>query len=237
MAAVLACTALPAFAPANAQAADVGFCATPAEMTKILKAEGQRSLASGNQKILFEEKPDGTIVEAEKTVGLIFTADKDGKIGYVLQADTPIGTPASKFCVADRMHHVRLYDVRKDGPPRPETLLRSTREKAAEQCDALAAAGRISRDACGFHNDMLTNLSKAGDRVMLQGLGVDKQEDGSWKPDGSIITITANMTGDGTSRDGRGIIQYSYLPGGASRLASVFTGTSYTPTALAELDP
>ncbi|CAE6751987.1 MAG: hypothetical protein H8K06_11090 [Nitrospira sp.] len=51
--------ALSAFAPATTSAADVGFCATPAKMTEVLKAEGQRSLAFGNQRILFEEQPDG----------------------------------------------------------------------------------------------------------------------------------------------------------------------------------
>ena len=70
---------------------------------------------------------------------------------------------------------------------------------------------------------------------MLQGLGVKKQADGSYKPNGVAITITSNMTSKDASDNGRGAIQYSTLPDGASMLATVFTGSNYTQTALSEL--
>ncbi len=237
--AAAAALSLSAFAPMTANAADVGFCATPAKMTEVLKAEGQRSLAFGNQRILFEEQADGSTKSVDKQIGLIFTAgkfDKNGvaQTGYVIQADQPIGTPASKMCVADRMQDVKMYDVRKPELP-AETLIQSTPEAAAKKCDELAATGIITRDGCSFHNDALKNLAKLGEHVMMQGLGVKKKDDGSYTPNGVVITITANMTGDKTSRDGRGMIHYSTLPDGASMLARVFTGSNYTQTALSEL--
>ncbi|QOJ33807.1 MAG: hypothetical protein HRU82_02075 [Nitrospira sp.] len=208
-------------------------------MTEALKAEGQRSLAFGNQRILFEQQPDGTTKSVDKQIGHIFTAgafDTNGlaTVGYVIQADQPIGTPAAKMCVADRMQDVKMYDVRKPELP-DETLIQNTPEAAAKKCDELTAKGVITRDGCGFHNDILKRSEAVGERVMLQGLGVKKQNDGSFTPNGLVITITANMTGDKTFRDGRGAIQYSTLPEGASMLAGVFTGTGYTQTALGEL--
>lgn len=237
--AAAAALSLSAFAPMTANAADVGFCATPAKMTEVLKAEGQRSLAFGNQRILFEEQPDGSTKSVDKQIGLIFTAgkfDRNGiaQTGYVIQADQPIGTLASKMCVADRMQDVKMYDVRKPELP-AETLIQSTPEAAAKKCDELAAKGVITRDGCSFHNDAMKNLAKVGERVMMQGLGVKKQNDGSYIPDGTLITVTANMANNKTSRDGRGMIHYSALPDGASLLARIFTGTNYTQTALSEL--
>ncbi|MBI4030277.1 MAG: hypothetical protein HY370_01240 [Proteobacteria bacterium] len=238
-AAVAATLALACLPPAAANAADVGFCATPQKMTEVLKAEGQRTLSFGNQRILIEELPDGRNIAVDKEIGLFFTASKPesngfSRVGYVIQADKPVGTPATKMCVADRMHDVKLYDAREPGLPE-ETLIKSTPEAAAKQCEKLAKADVISRSSCGFHNDMLKKVSALGERIMLQGLGVKKQDDGTYTPNGAVITITANMTGDKTSRDGRGGIQYSFLPGGASFLARVFTGTGYTQTALNEL--
>ncbi len=197
---------LSAFASAAANAADVGFCATPAKMTEVLKAEGQRSLAFGNQRILLEEQTDGSTKSVDKQIGLIFTAgkfDKNGvaQTGYVIQADQPIGTPATKMCVADRMHDVKMYDVRKPELP-AEALIESTPEAAAK--------GVVTRDGCSFHNDALKNLARLGERVMLQGLGVKKKDHDAYTPNGVVVTITANMTGDKTLWDGRGSMHYRH---------------------------
>jgi hypothetical protein len=222
-----------------AEAADVGFCATPQKMTEVLKAEGQRSLASGNRKVLFEELEDGTIRNVDKTVGLIFTASKPdnngiSKVGYYIQTDKPIGIPADKMCLSLRIHDVKLYDVRKPVLP-AETMIDSTPEAAAKRCDELTAKGVIARENCGFHNDMLKKGTSHGDLVMMQGLGTEKNPDGSHGPNGNVITITAKMAGDKSSGDGVGAILISTLPSGASMLATVFTGTNYTQTALNEL--
>lgn len=217
-------------AATRSHAADIGHCDTPESMTALLKAEGQRSLASGNQQVHGERLADGTLRAANKMLGLIFTADPDGKVGYVLQASQPIGTRPEKLCVAERMHAIRLYDVRKPGLA-PETLLKTTAEDAARRCDQMAKQRTIARGACGFHNSVMQKSEAVGERIMMLGQGVQKQPDGSWQPDGTLITITANMTGDGTMRDGRGAIQYTMLPEGATIIASVFIGTAYTETA------
>lgn len=215
-----------------AHAADIGHCDTPEGMAALLKTEGQRSLAYGNRQIIYEKLPDGQIRDARgQQRGLIFTADTEGKVGYMLQADQPIGTRAAKMCVAERFHNVRFYDVRKPGLP-PEALLKSTEADAARRCDQIAAAGTVKRGACGFHNTVMQKSEAVGERVMILGLGVRKQPDGSWTPDGNLITVTANMTGDGTSRDGRGAVQFTVLPEGAVIIASVFTGSAYAEAAL-----
>jgi hypothetical protein len=215
---------------AAAQAADVGQCGPPDQMSALLKAEGQRSLAHGNQQIRAERLPDGELRAVRKQVGLIFTADADGKVGYMLQASQPIGTRAEKICVAERFHNIRLYDVRKPGLPR-EALLNSTEADAARRCDELAARMVVARGSCGFLNAILQRTEPLGERLMLMGLGVKRQADGSWQPDGTLVTVTANMTGDRTERDGRGALQYTTLPDGATIVARVFTGSSYTDAA------
>lgn len=71
---------------AAAEAADIGWCGTPQELSALMQSEGQRSLASGNQNIRFEELPDGTFQHVDKEVGLIFTASEESRIGYMVQA-------------------------------------------------------------------------------------------------------------------------------------------------------
>lgn len=214
-----------------ASAADIGQCAPPDQMSALLKAEGQRSLAYGNQEIRGEELPGGELRAVRKQVGLIFTADPEGKVGYMLQASQPIGTKADKICVAERVHDIRLFDVRRPGLP-PEAMLKSTEADAARRCGQLVEKRIVAQGSCGFLNTILQRTEPLGERVMLLGLGVKKQPDGSWKPDGTLVTITANMTGDGTSRDGRGALQFTVLPEGATVVGRVFTGTRYTETAL-----
>ena len=110
-------------------------------------------------------------------------------------------TPATKMCVADRMHDVKMYDVRKPELP-AEALIESTPEAAAK--------GVITRDGCSFHNDALKNLARLRERVMLQGLGVKKKDHDAYTPNGVVVTITANMTGAKTLWDGRGSMHYRH---------------------------
>ncbi|MBA5872149.1 MAG: hypothetical protein GDA68_19445 [Nitrospira sp. CR2.1] len=91
-------------------------------MTEVLKAEGERSLALGNQRILFEVHPDGTTKSVHKQIGLIFTAgtfDTYGiaQVGDLIQANQPIRTPA--------------YNVRQPELP-AETLIQSIPVAAAK---------------------------------------------------------------------------------------------------------
>jgi hypothetical protein len=41
------------------EAADAGTCLSPKDMIALLKAEEQRSIAFGNQHVMYEIKPDG----------------------------------------------------------------------------------------------------------------------------------------------------------------------------------
>jgi hypothetical protein len=62
----------------HSYAAEIGHCDTPENMTALMKAEGQRSLASGNQQVHGERLPSGELRAAKKMLGLIFSADPDG---------------------------------------------------------------------------------------------------------------------------------------------------------------
>ena len=208
-------------------------------MTALLRKEGQRSLAYGNQRIRFEKLPGGKLREVDKQVGLIFTADMGGRIGYLIQANRPMGTRAQKMCVADRWHDVRLYDARRPGIPR-EALLPGMAKAGMARCNRLVAKNKVAKGSCGFHNTVLQRASGVGERVLLQGQAVKWHPDGTYKPDGILVTVTTILPGNGTDpdgrrtpdRDGRGAIQYSALPEGATILGSVFTGGAYTATAL-----
>jgi hypothetical protein len=128
---------------ALAEAVDVGQCNPPERMTEVLRAEGQRSLVYGNQQIRAEQLPSGELRGVNKLIGLIFTSDAAGKVGYVLQADQPIGTRAEKICVSDRMQNVKLYDAIKTDLPR-EVFVSTTEAQAGRRCDELAREGTVA---------------------------------------------------------------------------------------------
>lgn len=227
----------------DALGAEVGHCDTPLRITALLKAEGQRSLAHGNQKIAAEQLPNGELRAVSRYLGLIFTADVNGRVGYILQADHPIGTPTDKICVADRMHDVRLFDARRGGVPEAAKVP-STAQAAASRCDALAKRELIARGSCGFHNEALGYASLAGTRVMMQGRGVSKRADGSYQPDGTLITITLTPPGEGrdehgnraAQKDGIGAILDTVTPEGAIMLGRAFSSGAYTQAAIELLE-
>ncbi len=125
-------------------------------MTEVLKAEGERSLALGNQRILFEVHPDGTTKSVHKQIGLIFTAgtfDTYGiaQVGDLIQANQPIRTPA--------------YNVRQPELP-AETLIQSIPVAAARKCDELATQEIISGDRCGSYSGRLSRSGAPGEPVV-----------------------------------------------------------------------
>ena len=69
-------------------AADIGECASPEAMTAKLKAEDQRSIASAQR-----------VTRDKQLRGMIFTMSSDRSVGYILEADQPMGDRASKICV------------------------------------------------------------------------------------------------------------------------------------------
>lgn len=235
--AALALFASPAFA------ADVAWCGTPEEMSALMREEGQRSLAVGNQDKRFEIDAEGNYHWNEKQVGLIFTADLDGRVGYLIQTDEPIGTPATKSCIALRFHDVRLYDARVPGVP-PETLIDSTEEAALARCAALDAQYIVAKGSCGFHNKVLEISVPFGEGVLLQGYSAVRQSDGTWATERGLVTVTLTEPGNGRDRDGErlleadgiAVIHYTALPEGAIVIGSVLVDTRYTQQALDMLE-
>jgi len=160
-------------------------------------------------------------------MGLIFTAGKER--GYVLQASHPIGTPAERICVTDRLEAVRLYDARKPGAPK-EALSPSSEANATAKCQELSKARIVAEGSCGLLNTMLAREVPFGEGLMMQGQGATKQPDGSYQPSALAITVTANLSGEG-DRLGVGAILFT-RPEGSTVVATVFTETAYTEAGL-----
>lgn len=234
-----ALTATIALTSPPAHAVDVGWCGTPEEMSALMREEGQRSLAVGNQHIAFEIDDDGEIHGADRFVGLILTADLDGRVGYLIQADQPMGTPSTRSCIALRFHDVRLYDARQPGVP-DETLIDSTEEAALARCAAIAETGLIAVGSCGFHNTAWQASVRVGEGMLLQAYSTTRRSDGSYATDDGLITVTLIGPGNGRDRegersperDGRGVILVTALPEGAMIITTVFVDGAYTQHAL-----
>ncbi|HMU01469.1 MAG TPA: hypothetical protein PKA33_19210 [Amaricoccus sp.] len=224
---------------AGVQAADVGQCGTPEQMNQWMQAEGQRSLVTGNRHNVIDSTTGQRVNR-----GVIFTADAAGRVGYELQTDQLMGTPAGKVCVSMRLHDVRLFDPRIPGVPQGAKIAASD-EAGRQACKKLEDAGRVGRGSCGPLNPALEKRDGVGDRVLLQGSGVTKQANGTYAPDGTLITLTAIMPGNGTNpdgtrsleRDGRATITFTSLPHGASGIGMVFTDVRLTPHAIERLEP
>lgn len=217
------------FVSAQANAADIGECATPEAMTAKLKAEDQRSIASAQ-----------LITEDKRLFGMIFTMSSDRKVGYILKADQPLGDRASQICVYNRMADIRLFDARKPGTP-PGVLLKAPEADAERRCDELAREGKLKRGACGSLNTALRRIEAYGERVLLQGFLVRKSSTGSYVPDGTLATVTGRIDGsinDFANNPAQGIlggVTYSSLPDGASALNAVLVYVEYTPYGLSAL--
>jgi len=212
-----------------ADAADIGECATPEAMTAKLKGEDQHSIASAQR-----------ITVDKKMVGMIFTMNPDRSVGYILQADQPMGERASKICIYNRLASIRLFDARKPGTP-PDVLLKASDSDALRRCDELGKEGKIARESCGSLNTMIGKAEAWGERVMIQAFTVEKQPDGTYRPKGALATISGRIGGsvnDFPNRPSLGIagdLKYSSLPDGASVINAVLAYPDYTPYGLAAL--
>ena len=208
-------------------AADSSECMTPAQMTARMKAEGQRAIAQAD------------VVSDNKFLGMVFTSNEDLSVGYILKAtDKPIGQVPSQFCIYNRMVSLRLFDARKQGTP-PEALLRASDEDAMRKCSELVKTGKFRQGSCGPLNAFIKRTDHLGDRVMIQGFNTERQSDGSFKPDGTLFTISANITGrvdGGPLKHGLvSGIALSTLPEGATFIHATLMGASYTDYGLAVL--
>lgn len=212
-----------------AQAADIGECATPEAMTAKLKTEDQRSIASAQ-----------LITPDKRLFGMIFTMSSDRKVGYILKADQPLGDRASQICVYNRMADIRLFDARKPGTP-PDALLKASEAEALKRCDVLDAEGKIPRKSCGAYNVMVRKGDAVGNRIVLQGFGVEKAASGVYRPAASLTTLSGNIGGsinDHPDEPARGIIgdiMYSSLPDGATVINATLVYVEYTEYGLAAL--
>lgn len=209
------------FACMPAYALEIGECGTMAEMTGKLKAEGQQSIAFATTNEGKGQVPDSPLR------GLIFSANASGSVGYTLQTNNGLGFNPTHMCVYNRMTNVRVYDVRKPGTPLG-VLAKADAADAKRKCDELFEAKHVRSASCGFLNDMLGKAETFGERVMMQGDYVREQQGAVRAPDGTRVTITANMSGrNELNSEGRGAILYS-LPGGATIIDWVFIDTKYS---------
>lgn len=213
----------------HAYAADIGECATPEAMTAKLKSEDQHSVASAQM-----------ITPDKQLFGMIFTMSGDRTVGYILKADQPLGDRAGQICIYNRMADVRLFDARKPGLA-SDTLLKTPDADALKRCDELAAQGKIPRPSCGAYNVVVRKGAAAGNMIVLQALGVQKDGGGIYRPAASLITVSGNVTGtlhDDPKNPARGIIgdvMYSSLPDGATILNATLVFVTYTDYGLAAL--
>ncbi len=212
-----------------ARAVDIGECGTPEAMTAKFKAEDQHSIASAD-----------LVTNDKRLLAMIFTMNPDRSVGYIVQADQPTGERASKICVYNRMASIRLFDARKPGVP-VEVLLKAPEADALRRCDELASTGKFPKGTCNSLNAMIRRSERNGERVMIQAFTVERQPDGSYKPDGALVTISGNVGGsiyDDPDHPARGIvgdIVYSSLPDGASILNAALVYPKFTEYGLAAL--
>ncbi len=216
--------ATPAFA------ADIGSCATPEAMTATLKAEDQRSIVSAQ------------IITADRHMfGLIITMSSDRKSGYIIKADQPLGERASQLCVYNRMTNIRLFDARKSGV-QPAVLLKAPEADATRHCEEFESAEKAAKGTCFPLNTRIRADEPQGQRVVLQGLVVAKAADGSYKPDGTLATLSGNIGGSINSdpaHPARGILGHLYyasLPDGAAVQNATLVYVEYTPHGLSLLE-
>ena len=217
----------------QALAADIGECGTPEAMTAKMRAEGQRSIASAQR----VQQDNG----AEGYKGVIFTSNADQSVGYILNADKPVGEKANQVCISNRMQGIRFSDAR--NPNTPESvLLKASDTDAIKKCDDLIKAGKISKGSCAPLNVAIKTVGSVGIRVMFQAFNVQKQADGSYKPDGTLTTVMGNVTGsigDNAQRLTTGVsgrILFSSLPDGATIANAILAYPQYTDYGLLALE-
>lgn len=163
--------------PLAAHAADVGQCLTTQQVkTDILGQEKQILLVAANQDV---------ISPVVKTIGLIFTADAQGRTGYMLQADTPIGVPSPRYCVSNKFTNVHI-NIK---PGVPAKILEGTDPAIArQQCEDKIRKGQIGRGGCTPLQDVLMAGTKSGGRILFWGTGST----------GAKITLGAEVSDDGS---------------------------------------
>lgn len=194
-----------------AQAANLGDCLTTRQVKEeLMGKEGQKILIVANQTVVSPEVKD---------IGLLFTADAQGRTGYMLESDKPIGQPATCFKVSMKFNDVY---INKD-PGVPARILEGTNAAVAKkQCDEKVRTGLLGKGSCGSLNEVLTVGTKAGYRVLFWATSST----------GAKITLEAKVSDDGSPAvgspaAGAGVLLASSYEGATTPL-NVVTGTSFT---------
>ena len=212
----------------QALAADIGECGTPEAMTAKMRAEGQRSIASAQRFQRVQQNNSAVVYK-----GVIFASNSDWSVGYVLQADKPVGEKANQVCISNRMQGIRFSDARKPNTPE-SVLLKASDADALKKCNDFIKEGKVSQGTCGPLNKTIKSFDSAGVRVIFQAFNVKKQADGTYKQDGTLTTVMGNVSGIISNDPERwadgvlGNILYSSLPDGATIINEVLAYPKYT---------
>ena len=201
-----------------AQAANLGDCLTTQQVKEdLMGKEGQKILVLANQTV---------VSPSLRTIGLLFTSDAQGRTGYMLESDKPIGQPATCFKVSMKFSDVY---INRD-PGVPAKILEGTNSAVAkQQCDEKVKAGLLGKGSCGSLNEVLTIGTNAGYRVLFWATSST----------GAKITLEAKVSDDGSPAAGNpaagaGVLLASSNEGATTPL-NVVTGASFTGDFLTRL--
>ncbi|WP_250504691.1 hypothetical protein [Caballeronia sp. AZ7_KS35] len=199
------------FSAPLAHAAQPGTCGTPEAIGAELKAEGQHSIAFAAAPFyggLHEAHPDGE---------LMFTADRDGGTGYILEANQPPGAKADKACIVSRIDGVKLFDPKSAEFPKT-AMMQGSDATAAAECETMSRkTGQMQDMQCGFFNTMVQPFIARGERVLMQG-----------RASNQVITVTMNILVKSISQ---GAIFYT-MPSTGSTVARNFKEAQQTEAGL-----
>jgi hypothetical protein len=234
----LSCALLLSVAPAMAYAVNAGDCGTPEQLTARFQVEGQHSFASADE-VVREKSSTGETMN--RLYGAIVTINADLSVGYIVLSDRPSNERATKLCVYLRLADLRLFDARKPGL-QGTAMLRASNGDAARHCAQLVNSKAFAAKTCGAFNDVIGKGEPNGERIMLEGFNVERQADGSYKKDGTLTTVTGNVTGSLENDPGeplKGIVAgvfYTSLPDGATIINKTLVYAHYTPYGISLLD-
>lgn len=219
-----------------AHAVEVGYCAGPAELSAAMRAEGQVSVVQGNWGVRRWQDESGKWRDQMKLIGVTFSMDPEGKVGYMIDSDTEYQKPGKRFCVTLKLFNVRLYDVRKPGTPDSVKVKSGSEAEVRARCAEFEKRKLEGLVGCTFHNVAIQRGEAIGERVVLQGNGARKGDDGKLVVSNTaLITVSMNLVApprEGTTEHRRGGVDFTFLPEGAMTTNRVLVEMAYTQNAL-----
>jgi hypothetical protein len=121
-----------------------------------LNAESQRVVIMANQ----------FVKSGKSQAAVVFTTDKDGRVGYELRSDQPLGTPATSYTVLEKLTNVHLnYDKTP-----PDVILEGIDPATAKaQCKKFVDDGALGPGTCKPLDEVIAANAKSGARILLWG--------------------------------------------------------------------